>query len=145
MVQIYSHGKPRRVGACVLNGRTEVLPGERLASLKESNPVEVADYAVAHGLETEPAFAWWVPFTLKRRNRIIAAVNKRYHKRTHKFGIEIPKTYDDCVRIDRENENTLWQDAIRKEMAKVRIAFKTLGDNEVATAYLPRNAMSYGI
>ena len=92
--------------------------------------MEVADYAVAHGLETEPAFAWWVPFTLKRRNRIIAAVNKRYHKRTHKFGIEIPKTYDDCVRIDRENENTLWQDAIRKEMAKVRIAFKTLGDNE---------------
>ena len=103
---------------------------ERLADLKESNPVEIADYAVAHGLDSEPAFAWWVPFTLKRRNRIIAAVNKRYHKRTHKFGIEIPKTYEDCVRIDKENGNTYWQDAIRKEMAKVRIAFKTLGDNE---------------
>ena len=92
--------------------------------------MEVADYPVMHGLETEPAFAWWVPFTLKRRNRIIAAVNKRYHKRTHKFGIEIPKTYEDCVRIDKANGNTLWQDAIRKEMAKVRVAFKTLGDNE---------------
>ena len=103
---------------------------ERLADLKESNPVEIADYAVAHGLDSEPAFAWWVPFTLKRRNRIIAAVNKRYHKRTHKFGIEIPKTYEDCVRIDKENGNTYWQDAIRKEMAKVRIAFKTLGDDE---------------
>ena len=114
----------------MLNGRTEVLPGKRLASLKESNPVEVADYAVTHGLDSEPAFAWWVPFTLKRRNRIIAAVNKRYHKRTHKFGIEIPKTYEDCVRIDKANGNTLWQDAIRKEMAKVRVAFKLLGDNE---------------
>jgi len=103
---------------------------ERLADLKESNPVEIADYAVAHGLDSEPAFAWWVPFTLKRRNRIIAAVNKRYHKRTHKFGIEIPKTYEDCVRIDKENGNTYWQDAIRKEMAKVRIVFKTLGDDE---------------
>jgi hypothetical protein len=60
---------------------------ERLADLKESNPVEIADYSVAHSLESEPVFAWWVPFTLKRRNRIIAAVNKRYHKRTHKFGI----------------------------------------------------------
>ncbi|KAI2496194.1 Reverse transcriptase (RNA-dependent DNA polymerase) [Fragilaria crotonensis] len=60
---------------------------ERLADLKESNPVEVADYAVSKGIDTEPAFAWWVPFTLKRRNRIIAAVNSRYHKRTHKFGI----------------------------------------------------------
>ena len=28
---------------------------ERLASLRESNPVEVADYASAHGLDTEPA------------------------------------------------------------------------------------------
>ena len=101
---------------------------ERLADLKESNPIEVAEYAVAHGIDGEAAFAWWVPFTLKRRNRIIAAVNKRYHKRTHKFGIEIPKTYEDCVRIDRENGNTLWQDAIRKEMSKVRVAFEVLDD-----------------
>jgi hypothetical protein len=103
---------------------------EPLASLKESNPAEIADYVVTHGLESEPAFAWWVLFTLKRRNRIIAAVtNKRYHKRTHKFGIEVPKTQEDCVRIDKENGNMLWQDAIWKEMAKVRIAFKALGDN----------------
>jgi hypothetical protein len=103
---------------------------ERLADLKESNPVELADYAVAHGIDTEPAFAWWVPFTLKRRNRIIAAVNSRYHKRTHKFGIEVPKTWDDCVRLDNENGNTLWQDAVRKEMSKVRIAFHVLDDDD---------------
>ena len=103
---------------------------ERLADLKESNPVEVADYAVAQGIDAEPAFAWWFPYTLKRRNRIIAAVTSRYHKRTHKFGIEIPKTFDDCVRIDNENGNTLWQDAIRKEMTKVRIAFQALNDGE---------------
>ena len=32
---------------------------------KLSNPVEVADYAVAHGIENETAFALWVPFTIK--------------------------------------------------------------------------------
>ena len=103
---------------------------ERLVNLKESNPVEIADYAVLHGLDVEPAFAWWVPFTLRKRNHIINAVNKRYRKRTHKFGIEVPKTYDDCVRIDKEAGNILWQDAIRKEMNKVRVAFQVLGDNE---------------
>jgi hypothetical protein len=103
---------------------------ERLADLKESNPVEIADYAVTHGSESKPVFAWWVPFTLKHQSRIIAAVNKRYHKRTHKFGIEIPKTYKDCVRMDKENGNTHWQDAIQKEMTKVRVPFTTLSNNE---------------
>ena len=32
---------------------------EQLASLKESNPMEVADYAIAHGIDAKPAFAWW--------------------------------------------------------------------------------------
>ena len=31
---------------------------ERLADLKESNPVKIADYAVTHGLESKSAFAW---------------------------------------------------------------------------------------
>ncbi|KAI2500399.1 Reverse transcriptase (RNA-dependent DNA polymerase) [Fragilaria crotonensis] len=104
---------------------------ERLADLKESNPVELADYAVAQGIDNEPAFAWWVPYTLKRRNRIIAAVNNRYHKRTHKFGIEVPKTWADCLRLDKEAGNTLWQDAVRKEMSKVRVAFQIMNDDEL--------------
>ena len=99
---------------------------ERLADVKDSNPVELADYAVAHGIENEPAFAWWVPFNLDD------AINScSYHKQTHKFGIEIPKTYEDCIRIDRKNSNTVLQDAIRKEMTKVQVAFQVLeGDSE---------------
>jgi hypothetical protein len=49
------------------------------------------------------------------------------------FGIEIPKTFDDCVRVDKGNRKTLWQDAIRKEMTKARIAFQTLGNGESPT------------
>jgi hypothetical protein len=33
---------------------------ERLANLKESNPVQVAEYAVANKLAEEPAFIWWI-------------------------------------------------------------------------------------
>ncbi len=103
---------------------------ETLADLKESFPIQVAEYAVTRGVEKEPAFSWWVPHFLKKRDRIISAVNQRYHKRTHKFGFEIPKTIKRAVEIDHENGNSLWQDAIAKEMANVRVAFRILEDGE---------------
>ena len=51
---------------------------EKLKDLKESNPVEVAEYAVANRIVEEPAFAWWVPHTLRKRNRIISKVKSQY-------------------------------------------------------------------
>jgi hypothetical protein len=60
---------------------------ESLAYLKESNPVEVAEYADTKSLLNTPAFIWWDPHVLQKLTRIIAAVTKLYHKRTHKFGI----------------------------------------------------------
>ena len=32
--------------------------------------------------------------------------------------------------LDKSNGNTVWSDAIAKEMTNVRVAFKILGDNE---------------
>ena len=103
---------------------------ERLSDLKESFPVQVAEYAVSQSIDHEPAFAWWVPYTLRKRDRIIAAVKQRYTKRTHKFGIEVPRTIQRALEIDKENSNTLWRDAIAKEMNAVRIAFKMLDEGE---------------
>jgi hypothetical protein len=37
----------------------------RLADIKESNPVEVAEYAIAQGISEQPAFLWWVPHVIK--------------------------------------------------------------------------------
>jgi hypothetical protein len=54
---------------------------EALKDLKESNPVEVAEYAVSAKLVSEPAFAWWGPFTLTRRDRIIAKIDSRFAKK----------------------------------------------------------------
>ena len=81
---------------------------EALKDLKESNPVEVAEYAVGAKLVSEPAFAWWVPFTLKRRDRIIAKIDARFVKKTHKFGIAVPTTVNEALQMDKENGNTLW-------------------------------------
>jgi hypothetical protein len=97
---------------------------KRLDDLKEINPVEVAEYIVANNLLDAPDCVCWVPYVLKKRIRSVAIVTKPYHKQTHKFGIEVPNSWDDCMRIDKENGNTLWKDVVRKEMKNVRIAFK---------------------
>ena len=82
--------------------------------LKESNPVEVAEYVKARNINDDPAFAWWVPYTLRNRDRIISAVNSRVRKATHKFGIEIPTYIEHRKRIDKDNGNTLWMDSVIK-------------------------------
>ncbi|HSN67417.1 MAG TPA: reverse transcriptase domain-containing protein, partial [Fusibacter sp.] len=99
---------------------------QRLADLKESYPVQVAEYAVSAGIVDEPAFAWWVPYVFKRRDRIIAAVTKRCKKKDYKFGIFIPKTIKQCQEEDARNGNTLWMDAVAKEMKTIMVAFDVL-------------------
>ena len=109
---------------------------ERLSDMKESYMLQIAEYATAHNIQEEPAFAWWVPFALKKRDRIIAAVNKRFVKRSHKYGIRVPSSVEEAIQIDNENKNTLWQDAIEKEMRNVRIAFKILApESDVPIGY----------
>jgi hypothetical protein len=103
---------------------------ETLADLKESYPVQVAEYAKSVGIQGEPAFAWWTEHVLKKRDRIIAKVTKRFNKVTHKFGIEIPTSVEHAYEIDRRNGNKDWTNAIEKEMLNVRIAFKTLSDDD---------------
>jgi hypothetical protein len=80
---------------------------ERLEDLKERNPVEVSEYSAVKSLLDTPDFVWWAPHVLKKRTIIIADVTKRYHKRTHKLGIEVPQSWDDCVRLDKVNDSTL--------------------------------------
>ena len=74
-----------------------------LKDIKESHLVEVAEYAVTHKIDDTPAFAWWVPYTLKKRDRIIAAVKSRITKATHKYGIEVPRSVAHAKKIDRRN------------------------------------------
>ena len=88
----------------------------KLADMKESHPVEVAEYARALGIDKEPAFKWWVPHTLKKRQVILAALKKRIRKTTHKYGIEISTSVEHAFELDRKNGNNLWKDALEMKM-----------------------------
>ena len=51
-------------------------------------------------------------------------------ERSHKFGIELPKTVEQDLALDAKNGNTLWADAISKEMKNIRVAFEVLPDGK---------------
>jgi hypothetical protein len=92
---------------------------ENHADLKESHLLETAEYAVTQGIDHKLAFNWWVHHVLKKHDQIISLVCKRttrYLKRTHKFGIEVPKTVKEALDLDCKNGNTLWAVAIAKEI-----------------------------
>ena len=101
-----------------------------LKDIKESYPVQVAEFALATRISMEPAFAWWVLFVLKKRNRILAKVKSKYWLRTHKFGIRIPKLVEEAKKIDKQNGDTLWWDAICKEMKNIRPTFEVFEGRE---------------
>jgi hypothetical protein len=82
---------------------------ENLADLQESHPIETAKYAKILSIDHEPAFNWWVPHVLRKRERIISLVRKWnpcYLKQTHKFSIELPKTVNEALELDEKNGNT---------------------------------------
>jgi hypothetical protein len=95
-----------------------------LKDLKQSHPVEVADYAVANKISEEPAFAWRVRKVLRKRNIVIKKVkSSKYWARAHRYGVRIPKSVKEALRIDNVNGNTLCHDAISKETKNVGIAY----------------------
>ena len=129
--------KPRRTTkgwllcAELADGSTEWIP---LSTAKEGYPVQVAEYAVANKLVSEPAFSWWVPYTLRKRDRILMAVKRRAVKRrkTEKFGLEVPGPGDvrRAFEIDRESGNQHWSRAMAKETQTVLPALRILSPEE---------------
>lgn len=101
-----------------------------LKDMKESHPVEVAEYAVANKLSHEPAFAWWVPYTIKKKKVIIKALQARKKKKTHKYGIRVPDNVSHAFELDKANGNTYWTDAMNKEMSNNSVAFEIKEDDE---------------
>ena len=98
----------------------------KLADIKDCYPVQLAEYALANGIDHEPAFKWWVQKTLRRKDRIISKFKSKYSRSTHKFGIQIPKLLSEAYEIDRDTETNHWSRAIEKEMRNVRIAFEKI-------------------
>ena len=95
-----------------------------LKDMKNGYPIETAQYAVQNQLQNEPAFIWWVPYVNRKRERMIGKLKSKYWERTHKYGVKIPKSVKEAYAIDSENGDTMWTDAIREEMKKIKGAVR---------------------
>jgi hypothetical protein len=109
------------------DGTTSLDP---LRTLKEANPVEIAECAVANKISSIPTFVWWLPFTIQKRDRIVEAVNKRYLSRTHKFGIAVPKIVAEALDLHRISGTMYWRDAINLEAKNLDGTFQELEEDE---------------
>ena len=58
---------------------------EALKDVKESYPVQLAEYSIQRKISSEPEFRWWVNHTLKKKSMIISKIKSKYWQRTHKF------------------------------------------------------------
>ena len=102
------------------NGETTAEP---LTIIGADDPVSCAIYARNNNLLDKPG---WKRFKhiAKRQKKLFRMANQAKLKsfRTapkYMYGYEVPKNFQDALRLDRLNGNTKWQDAIKVEMEQL--------------------------
>jgi hypothetical protein len=97
-----------------------------LKTMKESNAVGVAEYALANQISHEAAFDWWVNDVICRKKPLIKVSQTRFLRPQYKYGICVPRNIEEAIKFDLENGNKFWEKSIAKEMKNVCVAFKFL-------------------
>ena len=65
---------------------------------------------------------------MQKWNRVISKAKSRYWRTTHKFGIRLPHSVEEALRINAETKADYWRCALNKEMSRVKIAWKARDD-----------------
>jgi hypothetical protein len=82
-----------------------------LKDLKESHPCETADFAKTRGIADEPAFEWWVPYTLRKRTQ----------ENNPECRYRFPKKPCKRTRVHLTEEHAEWYSYLREQFDKKRI------------------------
>ena len=114
-----------------------------LKEAKEGYAVEVAEYEVAQGIADEPAFKWWVPQTMNHLRRLVKKVKKKYWKTTHKYGIKLPHSVEEALKIDELTGTDFWRKAIDKELKVVKVAWEARDDLDTNEVRAGRQLIGY--
>ena len=67
-----------------------------------------------------------MPYTINKRNVIIAAIKSYLKVATHKYGADISTSIGHTISLDNINGNRLCKEALEKDMHNVSIAFEII-------------------
>ena len=115
------------------NGETSSEP---IATMTKDDPITLAIYAQQNDLLDTEGWKHLRRFArrAKQFKRMINQVKLRSYNsaKRYQYGVEVPRNYEDAIRLDVLNKNTMWQDAIAKEMGQIQEyeVFKDNGYNE---------------
>ena len=105
---------------------------EDLRAISKDDPVTIAGYAKANELLDTPGWKRFKRLAQREKKYVRmlrqANLSNARHAPKYKFGIRVPRNYKEAVKLDEQNGNTFWQDAIKKEMSQI-IDYKTFKDN----------------
>lgn len=76
--------------------------------VKESFPIQFAEYSRENELSDEKEFKWWDPFTIKKIQRILYKLKVKFWDTTKNYGIIIPRKVKEYLLIDVDNSNNMW-------------------------------------
>ena len=96
---------------------------EPLTLISKDDPITCADYAKKHDLLDTRGWKHLKRYA-KTSKRLIRAVKQSRIRQVrasarYQHGFQVPKDYNDAIRLDKENSNTHWQDAMDLEISQI--------------------------
>ena len=126
---------------------------EPLTLISKDDPITCAVYAKKHDLLDTTGWKHLKRY-VKTSKRLIRAVKQSRIRQVrasarYPHGFQVPKDYNDAIRLDKKNSNTHWQDAMDLELTQIHEykVFKDTGDRIPSTtpgAQPPRDARDSG-
>ena len=96
---------------------------EPLALISKDDPITCAVYAKKHDLLDTTGWKHLKRYAKTSKRLIRAVKQSRIHQvrasARYQHGFQVPKDYNDAIRLDKENSNTQWQDAMDLELTQI--------------------------
>jgi len=107
----------------MIEWETGEVTSEPLDAIIADDPVTCAIYAKENGLLDTPG--WKKLKRIAKREKVFTRMVNQAKLRSYntspryKYGYEVPRTYDQALRLDERNGNTLWTEAIALELNQI--------------------------
>ena len=99
------------------------VTNEPLTLISKDDPITCAVYAKKHDLLDTTGWKHLKSYAKTSKRLIRAVKQSRIHQvrasGRYQHGFQVPKDYNDAMRLDKENGNTHWQDAMDLELTQI--------------------------